>query len=352
MELESLIRKNILNLIPYSCARSEFNGEASVYLDANENPYNRPYNRYPDPLQRSLKEKIAKLKKIQPCQIMIGNGSDEPIDLVFRIFCEPQQNNVVSIDPTYGMYQVAANINHIEYKKVLLDENYQLNAERLLNATDKYTKVIFLCSPNNPSGNLLNKLEIMKVISFFQGIVVIDEAYIDFSNHASWLVNLDKYPNLIVLQTFSKAWGMASARCGLAFASKKIINFFNKIKYPYNINFFTQNFISKCLNKENKKNEWVKMILSQRQLLTKTLQTLNNIVEKVYHSDTNFLLVKVKNATNTYNELIQKGIIVRNRNSISLCNNCLRITVGTENENRKLIEALKKSNEKKSFIYR
>lgn len=350
MKLESLVRKNIFNLSPYSCARNEFKGEASVYLDANENPYNQPYNRYPDPFQHSLKEKIAKLKNLHPCQIMIGNGSDEPIDLVFRIFCEPQQDNTVAIDPTYGMYQVAADINHVEYKKVLLDEHFQLNAEKLLNATNKHTKVIFLCSPNNPSGNLLNRVEIIRIISLFQGIVVIDEAYIDFSNHTSWSINLDKYPNLIVLQTFSKAWGMASVRCGLAFASKEIISFFNKIKYPYNINLFTQNFISERLNKENEKNEWVKMILSQRQLLTKALQALN-IVEKVHHSDANFLLIKVKNATNIYNKLVKKGVIVRNRNSVSLCSNCLRITIGTEKENKELIKALKDQDEKKSFVY-
>lgn len=341
MELKYLIRKNIFNLNSYSCARNEFKGEASIYLDANENPYNQPYNRYPDPLQCLLKKKIAKLKKIHPSQIMIGNGSDEAIDLTFRIFCEPQQDNVVSIDPTYGMYQVAASINDVEYKKVLLNKNFQLSAQKILNTINKHTKLIFLCSPNNPSGNLLNREEITKIISIFQGIVIIDEAYIDFSDQDSWLKDLNKYPNLIVFQTFSKAWGIASIRCGLVFASKEIIYFFNKVKYPYNISLLTQNFVNEHLNKEYEKNKWVKMILDQRKPLIKSLQNLTNIVEKVYHSDSNFLLVKVKNATNTYNKLKKKGIIIRNRNNISLCSNCLRITIGTKIENTRLIETLK-----------
>ncbi|MDR2520755.1 MAG: histidinol-phosphate transaminase [Bacteroidales bacterium OttesenSCG-928-I14] len=341
MKLKFLVRKNIFNLTKYSCARDEFKGKASVYLDANENPYNQPYNRYPDPLQYSLRKKIAKSKKIYTDQVMLVNGSDEAIDLAFRIFCEPGQDNVVAIEPTYGMYKVVADINNVEYKKVPLDKNFQLDAKKILNKTNQFTKLIFLCSPNNPSGNLLNKIEITKIISIFQGIVIIDEAYIDFSGQNSWLVDLNKYSNLIVFQTFSKAWGMASIRCGLVFASKKIIYFFNKIKYPYNISLLTQNFINKQLDKESKKNEWIKIILSQRELLIKSLKTMTNIVEEVYHSDANFLLVKVKNSNYTYNELTKKGIIVRNRSSVLLCDNCLRITIGTENENKILIETLK-----------
>jgi histidinol-phosphate aminotransferase len=244
MELEQLIRPNIFALKPYSCARDEFKGEASVYLDANENPMNGPYNRYPDPLQWVLKEKIAKIKKVQPEQIMLGNGSDEPIDLVVRIFCEPKVDNIVAIDPSYGMYQVCADVNNVEYRKVLLNEDYSLDAARLLAATDANTKVIFLCSPNNPTGNLMNRTEVLKVLNGFGGIVLIDEAYVDFSSEKSWLTELKNFPNLIVLQTFSKAWGLASVRCGMAFASAEIIRYFNKVKYPYNINKLTQDFVS------------------------------------------------------------------------------------------------------------
>lgn len=340
MDLQKLIRPNILALKPYSCARDEFKGEASVYLDANENPMNAPYNRYPDPLQWELKEKIAKLKKVQPEQIMLGNGSDEPIDLVVRIFCEPKVNNIVAIDPSYGMYQVCADVNNVEYRKVLLNEDYTLNAERLLAAVDTNTKIIFLCSPNNPTGNLLNRNEMLKIVNRFKGIVVIDEAYVDFSSEASWLADLDNYPNTIVLQTFSKAWGLASVRCGMAFASPEIIAYFNKVKYPYNINKLTQDFVSEQLDKEARKNEWVKMLLEQRSYLTEQLQLLP-FVQKIYPTDANFLLVKVEDANATYNYLVEKSIIVRNRNTVSLCLDCLRITVGTKEENETLINALK-----------
>ncbi|MDR0865579.1 MAG: histidinol-phosphate transaminase [Candidatus Symbiothrix sp.] len=341
IHLEQFVRPNIWKLKPYSCARDEFKGEASVYLDANESPYNQPYNRYPDPLQVSLKEKIAQIKKVSPSQIMIGNGSDEPIDLVFRIFCEPKMDNVVTIEPTYGMYKVAADINNIEYRPVLLDADFQLNAGKLLAATDEHTKVIFLCSPNNPSGNLLKRTEMQKVLETFPGIVVIDEAYIDFSSEPSWLNDLDKYPNLIVLHTFSKAWGLASMRCGLAFASEEIIGFFNKVKYPYNISELTQRYVSEQLfEKDAIKNRWVELILGEKQPFINELNTLD-LVEKIYPSDANFLLVKVKNADKVYKWLVEKGIIVRNRNNISLCNNCLRITIGTKEENKALINALK-----------
>jgi len=339
MNVESLVRKNIRNLKPYSCARSEFKGEASVFLDANENPLNYPYNRYPDPMQWELKQKISQIKKVRPEQIMLGNGSDEPIDLVIRIFCEPKQDNIVAIDPTYGMYQVCADVNNVEYRKVLLNTDYSLDSDTLLKAVDERTKVIFLCSPNNPTGNLLNRTEMLKVIHNFHGVVVIDEAYIDFSSEKSWLADLDSYPNVIVFQTFSKAWGLASLRCGMAFASEEIISYFNKVKYPYNVNILTQNFVKEQLEEEARKNDWVKMILEQRIYLVEALKRLP-LVEKVYPTDANFLLVKVPDANAVYNYLVDKGIIVRNRNSISLCLGCLRITVGTKDENKILLDEL------------
>ena len=339
MELKQLIRPNILALKPYSCARDEFKGEASVYLDANENPMNGPYNRYPDPLQWPLKEKIAKLKKVQPEQIMLGNGSDEPIDLVVRIFCEPKVDNIVAMDPSYGMYQVCADVNNVEYRKVLLNDDYTLDADRLLAATDAHTKIIFLCSPNNPTGNLMNRTEVLKVLNGFGGIVVMDEAYVDFSSEKSWLADLNNFPNLIILQTFSKAWGMASVRCGMAFASAEIIRYFNKVKYPYNINKLTQDFVSEQLDQEARKNEWVAMLLEQRAALSTQLKALP-FVEEIYPTDANFLLVKVLDANAVYQYLVDKGIIVRNRNTVSLCLGCLRITVGTEEENEELIKVL------------
>ncbi|MEI7677406.1 MAG: histidinol-phosphate transaminase [Bacteroidales bacterium] len=341
MNLAKLVRSNILQLKPYSCARDEFKGAASVYLDANENPMNAPYNRYPDPMQWALKDKIAQLKNVRPEQIMLGNGSDEPIDLVVRIFCEPQVDNVVAIDPSYGMYQVCADVNNVEYRKVLLNDDYSLDAQRVLNALDKHTKIVFLCSPNNPTGNLLNRAEMLKIVNGFEGIVVIDEAYVDFSSEASWLADLDKFQNIIVLQTFSKAWGLASVRCGMAFASKEIISYFNKVKYPYNINILTQNFVSENLDLEARKNEWVEMLLAQRSLLSKELELLP-FVEKIFPTDANFLLVKVPDANAVYNYLVDLGIIVRNRNTVSLCLGCLRITVGTAEENKTLLDALKK----------
>lgn len=339
MDLQQLVRKNIYNLKAYSSARNEFKGEASVFLDANENPLNGPYNRYPDPLQWKLKEKMSEIKHIDPSKIFFGNGSDEPIDLVIRIFCEPGVDNIVAIEPTYGMYKVCADINNVDYLPVLLNEDYSLNAEKLLASVDSNTKLIFLCSPNNPTANLLNKKEVEKILNTFEGIVIIDEAYIDFAPDESWLPALDRHPNLIIFQTLSKAWGMAAIRLGMAFASPEIINYFNKVKYPYNINALTQEYVSKELNKESDKNDWVSMLLEQRSILEKKLQDIP-FVEKIYHSDANFILVKVKNAIQTYNDLVNKGIIVRNRNSISLCKDCLRITVGTKEENQKLIEEL------------
>ena len=338
--MKNLVRKNILALKPYSCARDEFKGEASVYLDANENPLNAPYNRYPDPLQWEVKNKISKIKRVAPEQIMLGNGSDEPIDLIYRIFCEPKEDNVVAIAPTYGMYGVCADINNVEYRSVPLNEDFTLDASKVLAATDAHTKVVWLCSPNNPSGNLLKKSEIEKIMNNFNGIVVIDEAYVDFSSEDSWLNSLNKYPRLIVLQTFSKAWGLAAVRCGMAFASEEIIGFFNKVKYPYNINILTQRLVSEEIDQEDRKKEWVEMLLKQRAMLAEMLNQLP-IVEKVYKSDANFLLTKVTDANGIYNYLVGKGIIVRNRNTVQLCGNCLRITVGTKEENETLIDALK-----------
>lgn len=338
-QLKELVRENIWKLKPYSCARDEFKGEAKAYLDANENPFNTLYNRYPDPLQWAVKEKIAELKYVKPSQIMLGVGSDEPIDLIFRVFCEPKVDNVVAINPTYGMYGVCADINNVEYRQVNLEADYSLNAEKVLATVDKNSKVIFLCSPNNPTGNLLNTTEIEKILKGFDGIVVIDEAYIDFSDKASWITKLNKYPQMVILQTFSKAWGLAAARCGMAFASEEIISFFNKVKYPYNINILTQKLILEKLEQVEIKNNWVKEILSQRALMIEELEQLS-IVKHIYPSDANFILVKVDDANLRYKQLVEKGIIVRNRNSVTLCENCLRITIGTAQDNKELLNAL------------
>jgi len=340
MNLQELVRPNIYNLKPYSCARDEFKGEASAYLDANENPLNAPYNRYPDPLQKELKEKVAKLKKIDPEKLFFGNGSDEPIDLIVRIFCEPGIDNIVAIDPTYGMYQVCADVNNVEYRKVLLLEDFTLDTESVLSTVDANTKVIFLCSPNNPTGNDLDMEGMKTILEKFQGIVVIDEAYIDFSTRPSFLAELDNFPNLIVLQTFSKAWGMAAIRLGMAFANPEIISFLNKVKYPYNINLLTQYFVGEEIKKLKRKNDWVDLLLAQRTGLIAEMESLP-MVEKVYPTDANFVLVRVNDANATYRYLVDQSIIVRNRNNISLCLGCLRITVGTAEENALLLEALK-----------
>jgi len=340
MNLKELVRPNIYNLKPYSCARDEFKGEAEAYLDANENPLNAPYNRYPDPLQKDLKEKVAKLKNIDPEKLFFGNGSDEPIDLIVRIFCEPGIDNIVAIDPTYGMYQVCADINNVEYRKVLLLEDFTLDTESVLSAVDANTKVIFLCSPNNPTGNDMDVEGMKTILKNFQSIVVIDEAYIDFSTRPSFLNQLDEYPNLIVLQTFSKAWGMAAIRLGMAFASPEIIGFLNNVKYPYNINLLTQYFVGEEIKKLKRKNDWVDMLLAQRTKLIAQLESLT-MVEKVYPTDANFVLVRVNDANAIYRYLVDQSIIVRNRNNISLCLGCLRITVGTAEENALLIDALK-----------
>lgn len=340
MELDQLLRKNIKALKPYSSARDEFSGEAEVFLDANENPFNNPYNRYPDPLQWTLKEKIGAIKNVDPKKIFLGNGSDEPIDIVFRAFCEPGIDNVVSIDPTYGMYQVAADINNVEVHRVKLNEDFGFSAQKLLDAANLYTKAIFICSPNNPTANLLDKSEIKKLIEGFDGLVVVDEAYIDFSAESSLLPELDKYENLIILQTFSKAWGMAGIRLGMAFASPEIIRIFNKIKYPYNINILTQQKALELLDQHDQKEEWVNMILEERGKMMRKLFKLP-FVQVVYPSDANFILVKMHDARGIYEYLTEQKIIVRDRSKITLCDDCLRITIGSPKENKKLRKALK-----------
>ncbi len=339
-ELSKIIRPNIWKLKPYSCARDEFKGEASVYLDANENPYNNPFNRYPDPLQLKVKEQIKKIKGISKKNIFLGNGSDEAIDLVYRIFCEPKEDNVIAIAPTYGMYGVCADINNVQYKSIELDDNFQFSADTLLAKVNEKTRVIWLCSPNNPTGNALNGSEIEKLLKSFNGIVVVDEAYIDFSSQPSWTKRLKEFPNLIVLQTLSKAWASAGIRLGMAFASENIIALFNKVKYPYNVNILTQKQALNILTNKSEVDLWIKTILEERGKLISELQKLP-IVEKIYPTDANFILVKVQNATKTYNHLVSKGIIVRNRNTVILCDNCLRITVGTPEENKTLLKELK-----------
>ena len=340
-QLKELVRPNIWNLAPYSSARNEYSGhKAHVFLDANENPYNKPYNRYPDPLQTDLKARIAKIKGVDASRIFLGNGSDEAIDLVYRVFCEPGSDNVVAIEPTYGMYKVCADINNVEYRKVLLDERYQLSASKLLAACDAKTKVVWLCSPNNPTGNNLDRSEIETVVKETQCIVVIDEAYADFSENRSFRKDLALYPNLIVLNTFSKAWGCAALRLGMAFASAEIIELFNKVKYPYNINLLTQEQADKILDRRFEVEDWVRLLLQERAKVMKAFAELP-ICKKVYPSDANFFLALVTDAQAVYDYLVEKGIIVRNRTRVELCNNCLRITIGTKSENIELLSALR-----------
>ena len=339
--LQELTRPNVWALKPYSSARDEYSGvEASVFLDANENPYHTPINRYPDPLQKELKSLLAPIKQVREEQIFLGNGSDEAIDLIFRAFCRPSIDNVVAIDPTYGMYQVCADVNDVEYRKVLLDESYQFSSNKLLAASDENTKVIFLCSPNNPTGNNLCRKELENLLQTFEGLVVIDEAYIDFSESPSFLLDLDKYPNLIVLQTFSKAWGCAAIRLGMAFASEEIINLFNKIKYPYNVNILTQNEAIALLKEPSIVRSWINTLLEERTRMVGAFEALSCCVH-IYPSDANFFLAKVTDAKRIYDYLVSKGIIVRNRTNVNLCGNCLRITIGTPEENDILLDALK-----------
>ena len=342
MDLTKVIRPNILALAPYSCARDEFKGEASVYVDANESPYNNGVNRYPEPLQPEVKALLAPLKGVRASQIFLGNGSDEAIDLVYRIFCRPAVDNVVAISPSYGMYQVCADVNDVEYRAVPLTDDFQLNKEALVAQKDANTKVLWVCSPNNPTGNAFELADIEWLLqAFSEQIVVIDEAYIDFSSKPSLLTVLDKYENLIVLQTLSKAWGQAAIRCGIAYASEAIIAYFNNVKYPYNVNLLTQQQAVKVLSNPEKQRRQVEEILAQRVVLQELLQSLP-CVKQIYPSDANFLLVKVTDANAIYLYLQQQGIIVRNRNKVQLCGNCLRITVGTPEENATLYEAMKR----------
>ncbi len=339
--LEQLLRPNILALKPYSSARDEFGGNgAKVFLDANENPYNYPFNRYPDPLQRELKERLAAIKGVAAENIFLGNGSDEPIDLVYRCFTRPGINNVVAIEPTYGMYKVCADINDVEYRTVLLDDAYQTTADRLLAACDKNTRLIWICSPNNPTGNNINRQEIIKTIEGFDGIVIVDEAYSDFSCEHPLRLDLGKYPNLIVLNTMSKAWGCAAIRLGMAFAQKAIVDVFNKVKYPYNVNALTQKQAMEALKDPFEVEKWIKIILLERGRMMEAFNLLPSCM-KVYPTDANFFLAKFGDAQDVYNYLKAKGIIVRNRTRVTLCENCLRITVGSKSENNELLSALR-----------
>ena len=325
--LQELVRPNIWALKPYSCAR-------------NENPYNANFNRYPDPLQEELKQAISPMKGVPVDNIFLGNGSDEAIDLPFRIFCRPGKDNVVAIDPTYGMYEVCADVNDVEYRKVSLDENYDIDPDALLAACDENTKIIFICSPNNPTGNAFLREKIEKVITNFQGIVIVDEAYSDFSSQKPFRFDIQKYPNLIVLATFSKAWGAAGIRLGMAFASTEIIGLYNKVKYPYNVNVLTQKKALEILSNVTLLQRHITMILEERETLVKSLALLP-ICKKVYPTDANFVLARVTDADGIYKYLVQKGVIVRNRNRVHLCGDCLRITVGTKDENTKLLSALR-----------
>lgn len=340
-DVNTLVRKNILTMKPYSSARDEFKGEAEVFLDANENPYQSPYNRYPDPLQWRVKEKLAELKGVRPEQIFLGNGSDEAIDLLIRAFCEPNQDSILITEPTYGMYSVCADVNAVNVQQVLLTPDFDIDLETFPKTFDATTKVIFLCSPNNPTANLLDRDKIIEVLKRFYGLVVIDEAYIDFAKSKSFIHELDKYPNLVVLQTFSKAWGLAGLRLGMAFASENVIGILNKIKYPYNVNIRTQELALDALENNHHKEAWVKEIIKQRNKMMKALAKLK-ITNKVYPSDGNFVLVKVDDAHATYQYLLDKKIIVRDRSRVTLCYNCIRITIGTPEENERLIKALKK----------
>lgn len=342
--IDSLVRENIKSLKPYSSARTEYSGDASVFLDANENSYGSPldenFNRYPDPLQWELKEALSKIKGVPPKNIFVGNGSDEVIDLAFRIFCEPASDNVIICPPTYGMYKVCANINNVTVKEINLTSDFQLDVDRILEQINSKTKLLFICSPNNPTGNNLNRIDIETLLNNFPGILIIDEAYINYSKQKTFLQELTEYENLLVMQTLSKAWGLAALRLGLAFASEKIIDLFNKVKPPYNINLASQQLGLKALEGIKEVNANIKTTVVQRELLEQGLMKFD-FIEKIYPSDANFILIKTKNADELYQYLSGKKIIVRNRSKEPLCENCIRVTVGTPVENMTLIEALK-----------
>ncbi|MCW5960738.1 MAG: histidinol-phosphate transaminase [Pyrinomonadaceae bacterium] len=341
--LEKLVRENIRRLKPYSSARKEFTGEARIFLDANENsfgsPLERNYNRYPDPLQWKIKQKIAEINSVEPNEIFIGNGSDEAIDLLIRIFCEPRKDNILICPPTYGMYEVSADINDVEIKRANLTKDFQLDFEKIESEIDENTKMLFICSPNNPTGNGFAKFEISNLARNFNGIVVVDEAYIHFSDEESFITEINNLPNLVVLQTFSKAWGLAGLRFGLAFASEEIIELFNKVKPPYNISEIAQEAILDALENRSEMEQTIADIKKAREKLIENLSRLE-IVTKIYPTDANFVLVKTIDAEKIYKFLLGEKIVVRNRNNVELCEGCLRITVGTPDENDKLIESL------------
>lgn len=343
-ELDKLVRENIKKMTPYSSARHEYAGEAAIFLDANENSFGSPlqqnYNRYPDPLQQKLKEKISNIKGVPIQNIFLGNGSDEAIDLLFRIFCEPGKDNVIILPPTYGMYEVCAELNDVQVKKVPLLPNFQLNLEAIEQSIDSNTKIIFVCSPNNPTGNSINRNYIEILLNNYNGLVIIDEAYINYARQKTFIPELTEYPNLVILQTLSKAWGLAGLRLGMAFAGQRVIDYLNKVKYPYNINTATQQLAIEALNNISSVNNWTRTTVEQREWLISQLSNLG-FVNKIYPSDANFILVKMQNAKSFYDYLTGKGIIVRDRSKVILCDECLRITIGTPDENKQLIDALK-----------
>jgi len=337
--LNQLVRPNIIKLKPYSSARDEFKGAAEVYLDANENPFDTGLNRYPDPLQWKVKEKVSALKGVPAENIFLGNGSDEVIDLLVRIFCEPGEDHILILPPTYGMYQVSADIANVGIRIIQLTPDFQPDVDKILAATTVNSKILFLCSPNNPTGNSFQTEKIRALAAGFPGIVAIDEAYIDFSSQKSCTELLSEFPNLVVMQTFSKAWGLAGIRLGMAFASTEIINYFNKVKPPYNINQLTQTAALEALENKAQQEQMVQTIIGQRALLQQYLMSLE-FVERIYPSEANFLLVKLQDSKGTYQYLVEQGIIVRDRSNVALCGGCLRITVGTPEENEKLVQAL------------
>lgn len=348
-DLNSLLRPHIAKLQPYTSARDEYTGKEGVFLDANENPFGsiteRDFNRYPDPYQSALKAEIAKIKAVRTSQIFLGNGSDEAIDLLYRAFCNPGKDNVVLLPPTYGMYEVSANINDVEIRKVSLTEDFQLRPKQILEAADANSKILFICSPNNPSANKAKREDVLFLLQNFNGLVVVDEAYIDFSDEPSFTTELDNYPNLLVMQTFSKAWGLASLRLGMAFASEEIIRILNKIKPPYNISGLTQDTVLEAITDKAKVDRMILEILDERDFLQGELKGLP-FVKKIHPSHANFLLVKIPNATQVYDDLIEEKVIVRNRAKVLLCEDCLRITVGTREENEAFLRALVKVNSK------
>ncbi|MEN9883621.1 MAG: hypothetical protein RLZZ420_838 [Bacteroidota bacterium] len=340
---DNIVRNNIKALKPYSSARDEFKGDASIFLDANENSLGSPllkwYNRYPDPLQWKIKEKLSAIKQVQVEQIFLGNGSDEPIDLLLRCFCEPGVDEVIVCPPTYGMYEVSANINNVSLNRVPLTSSFQLDLPALEEAIRPNTKIIWICSPNNPSGNSIDRQDIEMVLNNFDGIVVIDEAYINFSRQRSFVTDLSDYPNLVILQTLSKAWGLAALRLGMAFASPDIIGYLNKVKPPYNISQPVQDLVLKALDEVGQVNDMIRVLVDARQKLEADLMMCEQVLI-VYPSDANFLLVKFKDAKSMYNYLLLKGIVLRDRSNVLLCDQCLRITVGTSAENGKLLESI------------